>query len=200
MFYAPLHYLLIQAVLRATGAAAHRLENILDLGCGTGVAGALWALEAKGRVRVLGVERNAWAASEARWSWQVLGVKGAVREGDLDRIRVPARPGGIVAAFTVNELDPARRVRLRDRLLRAAAGGASVLVVEPVAGRLVPWWGDWQARFEASGGESAEWRFAARLPGSLRLMDRAAGLDHRTLSGRSLWLPPDGPKPTQKST
>jgi hypothetical protein len=28
------------------------------------------------------------------------------------------------------------------------------------------------------------------LPESLALMDKAAGLDHRELTGRSLWIPP----------
>jgi hypothetical protein len=68
LFYAPLHYLLIQAILEASGAATHRVGTILDLGCGTGVAGAAWALEAQGHPRVTGIEPNGWAAEEARWT------------------------------------------------------------------------------------------------------------------------------------
>jgi hypothetical protein len=39
------------------------------------------------------------------------------------------------------------------------------------------------------GGRADEWRFRVELPERLALMDRAAGLDHRELTGRSLWLP-----------
>jgi len=38
------------------------------------------------------------------------------------------------------------------------------------------------------GAREDEWRFAAELPERMRLLDRAAGLDHAVLTARSLWL------------
>jgi hypothetical protein len=44
--------------------------------------------------------------------------------------------------------------------------------------------------FRGVGGREDTWRFPVTLPEPLALLDRAAGLDHRELTGRSLWLAP----------
>jgi hypothetical protein len=49
------------------------------------------------------------------------------------------------------------------------------------------WWDDWAEAFIAARGRSDEWRVSVILPERLALMDKAAGLDHRELTGRSLW-------------
>ena len=45
-----------------------------------------------------------------------------------------------------------------------------------------------QGGFVAAGGRETEWRFPAALPDLLRKFDKAAGLDHRELAGRTLSL------------
>src|SRR3954467_1833241 len=45
MFYGPLHFLLIREIVRALDATRRSPDTILDIGCGTGVAGAAWGLE-----------------------------------------------------------------------------------------------------------------------------------------------------------
>ena len=45
LFYGPLHFLLVRSIVRELKTAALPPRAILDLGCGTGVAGAAWALE-----------------------------------------------------------------------------------------------------------------------------------------------------------
>src|SRR5258705_423315 len=45
------------------------------------------------------------------------------------------------------------------------------------------------ASASAAGGRADEWRFAVDLPPLLRTLDKAAGLNHRELTVRSLWLP-----------
>lgn len=188
MFYAPLHYLLVGSILSRPDFQSAGVGSVLDLGCGTGVAGAAWAGAAGRPVRVRGVERHGWAGREARWTFRMLGVRGTVRTADIDRIPLPGAGFGIVAAFTLNELEPEVRARLKAALLEAASRGGQVLIVEPIAGAITPWWEDWAKQFVGLGGRSDEWRFGVDLPASLRLMDRAAGLDHRCLTGRSLWL------------
>jgi hypothetical protein len=74
-------------------------------------------------------------------------------------------------------------------VLEAARRGAAVLVLEPIARRAVPWMESWRAAFEAEGGRADAWRFPAELPEVLARLDHAAGLDHRELTARSLWLP-----------
>jgi hypothetical protein len=96
----------------------------------------------------------------------------------------------VLAAFTLNELDEPARERLLDRLL--AAEGVDVLVIEPIAGRVSPWWPPWAERAAAQGGRADEWRFRAALPPLITKLDRAAGLDHRELTARSLWRPARG--------
>lgn len=189
LYYGPLHFLLTREVVRALGAALPPNARVLDLGCGTGVAGAGWALESGGRPVVEGVDRSGWAVEEARWTLGRLGLRGEIRKGDAARARMPAPPAGVVAAFAVNEVADADREALLARLLDAGGRGTRVLVLEPLARRALPWWDAWAAAVTAAGGRADEWRFAVDLPDTLARLDRAAGLDHRRLGGRTLWLP-----------
>jgi hypothetical protein len=189
LFYAPLHFLAVREIVRTLGAAAEFGNKIVDLGCGTGVAGAAWALEAGATSSIVGIERHPWAVGEARWTYRKLGIRGTVQPVDLNSTPLPGRGAGIVAAFTVNELESDQRDVIRQRLLEAGQRGASVLVVEPIARRVTPWWDDWKTVFDGSGGRADDWRMRTELPPSLRLMDKAAHLDHRELTARSIWLP-----------
>jgi SAM-dependent methyltransferase len=186
-FFGPLHFLLIREIVRALGAAARPCSAILDLGCGTGVAGAAWASEMKPAPRVVGVDRNPWAAAEARWTYSAFQLDGSSKTLDLNTFRFPGNTA-LVAAFIVNELPDEVRDRWRVAMLDTAKRGSPVLVVEPIAKKLSPWWDDWARDFTDAGGRSEEWRFTVALPDRLALMDKAAGLNHRQLTGRSLWL------------
>jgi len=62
------------------------------------------------------------------------------------------------------------RARARRRVREDDGGG-----VEEVAAR--------------AGGRTDEWRFREPLPPLLQILDKAAGLDHRELTVRSMWLP-----------
>jgi hypothetical protein len=188
LYYGSLHYLLVREIVRTLGAGEPPLEWILDLGCGTGAASAAWAGEVRPAPRLQGVETQAWAAEEARWTWRALGLRGRVEQGDLRRAAFPGGRGGVLLAFTLNELGGDDLDPLRSRVLNAALRGVRVLVVEPLSRRVSPWWDEWARVFQAEGGRQDEWRFPAVLPESVALLGRAAGLDPR-LSGRSLYLP-----------
>src|SRR5215213_5096369 len=75
LFYGPLHLLTVSHVVRALGAEAPAPASILDLGCGTGVAGAAWALCAGSTPFVSGVDRHPWAVEESRWTYRELGLR-----------------------------------------------------------------------------------------------------------------------------
>ena len=186
-FFAPLHFLLVREIVRALGASSNPVPALLDLGCGTGVSGAAWASEMTPPPRVTGVDRNPWAVSEARWTYNAFGLEGTAKTLDLNTFRIPAGMA-IMAAFILNELPEESRERWRSSMLSTAERGFPVLVIEPIAKKLSPWWDDWAEDFKAAGGRSDEWRFPVTLPERLALMDKAAGLDHRELTGRSLWL------------
>jgi hypothetical protein len=188
MYFGPLHFLLVRQIVRALKADVSSKTSILDLGCGTGVGGAAWALECSPRPRVLGVDRNGWVLQECRWTYEQLGIDGGARSVELNTLRIPAN-AAVIAAFTINELDDATRERFRRDFLEVAESGAPVLIVEPIARRTLSWWDEWARSWRAAGGRDDEWRFRVELPDTLALMDKAAGLDHRELTGRSLWLP-----------
>lgn len=186
LFYAPLHFLATTHVVGALGADAPPPASILDIGCGTGAGGAAWAVAAGG-VPVTGLDRHPWAVEEARWTYRHFGLRGQARQGDAAHLP-PLRPGGaIIAAYVLNEMPDAARRGLEDRLIDAARRGTRVLVLEPIARGLTPWWDAAAERVIAAGGRADEWRFTADLPPMLRLLDKAAGLDHRELTVKSLY-------------
>ena len=183
LFYAPLHFLLVQHIADALGATRDA-GVVVDLGCGTGAAGAAIAVR-----DVVGVDRNSWAIGEAARTYRAFGLSGRTRQGDASTFALPRERATIVAAFTMNELPDAARDGLMTRLLdRARAHRDRVLIVEPLAKGAVRWWGAWQSAFEHAGGRADEWRFPSELPAIVAKLDRAAGLNHRELTGRSLWI------------
>ena len=188
LFYAPLHFIAVTEVIRAHGARRGAPKTILDLGCGTGAAGAAWALESQPDATVIGIDRHPWAIDEAHWTYQQLGVRGRARQGDVTRAPAPHRGGAVLAAYLLNELPDPARIRIEHRLVDAASHGVRVLVIEPIARGVAPWWDDFSARVTAAGGRADEWRIPIDLPPLLEKFDRAAGLNHRELTFRSLFV------------
>jgi hypothetical protein len=170
-------------------AGGGREPALVDLGCGTGAAGAGWAAGYRQPPSIVGIDRHPWALGEAAETYRAFGFPGRTRRGDVADIQLPSPPAALLAAFTVNELADAARDRLLHRLIARATDGDRVLVVEPLAGFVTPWWSDWRRVFQAAGGRDDEWRFRIELPPIVAKLDRAAGLNHRELKARSLWLP-----------
>ena len=191
LYYGPAHFLLVRAIVRALDATSG-LRTVVDLGCGTGAAGAAWALETGAAVE--GIDRSGWAVEETRWTLARLRLRGGAKKGDAAAATLPAPPAAIVSGFTVNELEAAARARLLATLREAPARGVCVLIVEPLARRALTWWDEWAAAFTVAGGRQDEWRFDAVLPESVADLGRAAGLDPRTLGGRSLFVPAASPR------
>ena len=187
LFYAPQHFLVIREIARALDAASG-VRRVIDLGCGTGSAGAALVLEASG-ARVEGVDRNAWAVAEANWSYRVLDVRGRATVGELQRKPLNATRGdAILASYAANELPEEHREALLQRLIKAHHDGAAILVVEPIARRVNRWWDGWRDAFSAAGGREDEWRFRVTLPSRQRTLAKGAGLDPQELTARSLYL------------
>jgi SAM-dependent methyltransferase len=189
LFYGPLHYLLIREIVRARANPHRRVQTLIDLGCGTGPAGVAWAAACDAPPQIVGIDRHPWVLAEAAETYRTFGLTGRTRRGDAAVLPLPDSPASIVAAFTVNELTDEARSRLLPRLLERGAAGDAVLIVEPLARGAAPWWTGWCAAFTAAGGGDEEWRIRVELPPIVAKLDRAAGLNHRELKGRSLWLP-----------
>lgn len=189
MFYSPLHFLTTERIVRRLNADTPQPSLVLDIGCGTGAAGAAWAVASK-NARVLGIDRHPWAVAEARWTYAQLDLAGHARRGDVAQ-SPQIRPGtAIVAAYVLNELAPAAREHLQRWLVNAAGRGARLLVIEPIARRLTPWWPSTESRLLAvPGARVDEWRFPVDLPPGLQLLDRAAAMNHSELTARSIYCP-----------
>jgi hypothetical protein len=182
LFYAPLHFIAVSEVVRARGGQSP------PPGCGTGTAGAAWALASQPSSSVIGIDRHPWAVEEAQWTYHQLGVHGRARQGDVTKSMAPRRGEGVLAAYVLNELPDEARRRVEARLLETAAHGGRVLVIEPIARAIAPWWDHMVARFASVGGRADEWRLPIDLPPLLEKFDRAAGLNHRELTFRSLFV------------
>jgi SAM-dependent methyltransferase len=187
LFYAPLHYLLIREVVRALAATAPA-PTLVDLGCGTGASGAAWASAITPPPRVIGVDRHPWALGEAARTYRAFDLDARTRQGDAAATVLPKPPALVIAAFTMNELPDVSRDRLLERLVARATEGDRVLIVEPLAGFVARWWGRWRDVVVSAGGRADEWRVRVELPPIVAKLDRAAGLNHREITGRSLWL------------
>ena len=188
LFYGPLHHLLVRHIAANLPGATRNGPTLIDLGCGTGASGAAWAQAGVKPPRVIGIDRHPWALGEAADTYRAFAIAATVRQGDITTAAMPGAPAAILAAFTVNELDDPARGALLARLLERARQGDRVLVVEPLAGFVAPWWRQWQEAFETAGGRADEWRLRTELPPIVEKLDRAAGLNHREITGRSLWL------------
>jgi hypothetical protein len=187
LFYGPLHFLLVRHIAQSIPGATTISGPLVDLGCGTGASGAAWATACGTRPAVVGIDRHPWAVEEARETLRAFALRGRTRMDDVVRVALPAR-SAVLAAFTVNELRTPARDALLERFLRHVEDGGHVLVVEPLAGFVAPWWPTWQRAFEQAGGRADEWRTHVSLPPIVAKLDRAAGLNHRELTGRSLWV------------
>lgn len=187
LFYGPLHYIVTHEIVMAIERARY-VAQILDLGCGSGAAGAAWAM-ASGRCTINALDKHPWAVDEANWTYRQLGITGYAGQGDIARAPIRGRKGhGILAAYSINEIDDTVRANLLERLGEAKENGSHVLVIEPIAKRALGWWSQWADRFCAAGGRADEWRFRTELPERQRTLGRAAGLDPRELTARSLWM------------
>ena len=188
LFYAPLHFLLVRAIVDALPEARRGPSTLVDLGCGTGAAGAAWATARERPPHVIGIDRHPWAVGEAARTYREFGLAARTVRGDVATAQLPRGPAAILVAFALNELPDAARETLIEQLLGRSGGGAQLLIVEPIAGFVARWWDTLRARVESLGGRSDEWRFRIELPAIVTKLDRAAKLDHRELTGRSLWL------------
>jgi hypothetical protein len=199
LYYGPLHFLLIQHILRAIGVSLDP-GIVVDLGCGTGVAGAATALRASetgASLRVLGVDTHPWTLDEARFTYKTFGLKSDVRRAHAAKTRFPSDTSIIVAAFVVNELNPGERSTLLEHLtqqnqtrnpeLGTGSPAPRVLIVEPISNRISPWWDEWAGAFEKLGGRADVWKARIEAPPLVTKLARAAGLRPEMLTARSLF-------------
>jgi len=188
LYYGPIHFELIRAI-------AERLEQpkksglVVDLGCGTGVAGAAIATLTTPPSRVIGIDTHPWTLDEARFTYRALGLNAEVRRGFAGRTRIPDNATFVVGAFVVNELKQDERDDLLREVKAAVARGTAVLIVEPISLRISPWWEEWAAAFLQMGGRADEWKIRVDLPPIVKRLAKSSSLRPDSLTARSLFAP-----------
>lgn len=191
LYYGPIHFELIRAIgQRLSPPTTPGL--IVDLGCGTGVAGAAMATLTTPSSRVIGIDTHPWTLDEARFTYRALGLNAEARRGFAGRTRLPATATCVVGAFVVNELKPAERDDVLRELTAAVARGAAVLIVEPISLRISPWWEEWAAVFLRMGGRADEWKIRVDLPPIVKRLAKASSLRPDALTARSLFVAKPG--------
>ena len=183
LYYGPIHFLLIQHIVGELGIAPQR-GTVVDLGCGTGVAGAAVATSGLAKLPVLGIDTHPWTLDEARFTYKAFGLRADVRRAHAAKTRFPADTSFIVAAFVVNELTAADRDVLLRECIRLKPD-TTILIVEPISQRISPWWDDWTREL---GARADEWRVRVEMPAIVKRLSKAAGLRPEVLTARSLFV------------
>ena len=184
LYYGPLHFLLVQHIAREIGITVDP-GTVVDLGCGTGVAGAAIAVSQTPPLDVMAFDTHPWTLDEARFTYHSFGLRFDVRRAHAAKTRWPSAASIVVAAFVVNELNDRDRNSLLDQLRRFRK---HVLVVEPISQRISPWWDQWAADFQARGGRADVWKARIEPPPIVKRLARASGLRPEMLTARSLFL------------
>jgi hypothetical protein len=94
--------------------------------------------------------------------------------------------------WSANELAAGERDALLERIVRAIGFGARVVLLEPLAGKIVPWWRAWRDELAPLGVADFECKVPVALPEWIARLDKASGLDHRVLGARLLIGPLEG--------
>ena len=184
MYYGPLHFLLVQHIVKQIGAS-FTPGTVVDLGCGTGVAGAAIATSATPPLRVLGFDTHPWTLDEARFTYKAFGLQSDVRRAHAARTRFPSDTSVVVAAFVVNELKENDRAALLDHIKSAKR---PTLIIEPISQRISPWWDDWAGEFTRMGGRADVWKARIDVPPLVKRLAKASGLRPEMLTARSLFV------------
>ena len=183
MYYGPLHFLLVQHIIKQI-APTLAPGVVVDLGCGTGVAGAAVATYASPSLGVVGIDTHPWTLEEARFTYKAFGLRHDVRRAHAAKTRFPAETSIVVAAFVVNELNEKDRAALLDHIKRAKI---RTLIIEPISQRISPWWDDWAPEFQRMGGQADVWKARVDLPPLVKRLAKASGLRPEVLTARSLF-------------
>ena len=186
-FYTPLHVALVGATAERLAERRQAPRVALDLACGTGAAGIGWRSAIGRPCDVTGVDLHPWALAEARWNAEQLGLRYRTERADLSAWSSIPDDAVWLMAWSANELDERCRNRWLERMLERRGRGGR-LVIEPISRRAAPWWPAWEQAFLNAGGRSDSWTLEPDLPDWWWELDRAAGLRHRRVKLRSLWI------------
>src|SRR4029079_11268855 len=89
---------------------------------------------------IVAVDRHPWALDESAATFRAFGLPARTRLADIGTMPLPKNGSAFLASFALHELADTARDALLARLLERASGGDRILIVEPLAGFVAPWW------------------------------------------------------------
>lgn len=187
-YYAALHFLTTHHALEMVGdTVVAGTRKVVDLGCGTGAAGAALGVRLAPGAEVIGIDRMGWPLEEAERTYLAFGLRGKTRRSALPA-GIPRTGSGsaLVLGWMIGELDEESRVGLLRAVSAAAKRGTKILVLEPLAKAINPWWEEWVAALAPLGIGNDLIRVSIDRPPFIRDMDKAARLDHQVIGARVL--------------
>ena len=196
-YYGTLHFLVVRKIVEALPMLKKPARSVLDLGCGTGMAGVAFCAgmtTEKIYRQVIGIDQSADYLREAQHNYRVFEkayqFRGSVKKSNIEKAPLPESGDTILISFCVNELTPTRQNEMCQELLKKAHQNKTVLIVEPLAERLTPFWTSWKDAFLKVGGRCDTWRFQRNnyVPDFLQELSLAAGLGDEELLAKSLFL------------
>src|SRR5262249_55682699 len=95
LFYGPLHFLLLSHIAHNLPGATRGFSTLVDLGCGTGTAGAAWAAACERSPRVVAIDRHPWAIEEAAQTYRTFRIPATTRRADIANLKFPAERSAI---------------------------------------------------------------------------------------------------------
>jgi len=194
LFYGALHFATVAHVARELLGEANAPQRVVDLGCGTGVCSAAWALLHETPPFITGIDAHPWALDEARWNWRTLGLRGQATRGDLvaaarnllkQSDAVLARTG-VIAGWSINELAKPERAQLLEAIDQLLGRGVTLVILEPLARGVTPWWDEWVERLAPRGIVLGDVKTDTDLPAPLDSFSDAAGFRQKGLGARCL--------------
>lgn len=190
-YYGTLHLLTAHAVMASRGKPfGAGVARILDLGAGSGGAGIGVALALEAAAGIEAMDRSSKSLAIAREGFGLFGLRGRTRRGSLPSALPRAGEGDlIVAGWVLNECSDDDRSASVGRLRESVQRGARLLVLEPLSGRVVPWWSGVAQELSAAGIADGMEKWEIPRPDWIETLDRASGLDHREIGARFLWGP-----------
>lgn len=187
-YYAALHFLTAYHAREMVGIGEGApVRRVIDLGSGSGAAGAAVAAGLAAPPRLLALDRSGWALDETRETWRAFGLSGQVQRVELPAHLPRCSPGDLLClGWIVSALEPASRRTLLRKLTAMVKRGLGLLLLEPAAVSAEQWWPTLREQLAPYGIREELVRVSIRRPRFIQDMDKAARQDHQVIGARVL--------------
>lgn len=188
-YYGVMHALIVQAIAAYFHIQQWPFQRLIDIGCNTGVAGLTLCAQLPTITSYIGLEPQRWAAKKAKQFQLACAIPGKIFSG-TGLTWQPQKGDLILLSFVLNEMTESQRKVLHSKLLHHLEKGAGILIIEPIARHITPWWDSWLQSFLPWSYSQANLQKAwpVQTPQMWFESHHGAGFHHQRWKARSLWI------------